>query len=52
MEDDTLSSNESNSQDMSQAVDVIWVFFCLVLVVLMQAGFASYEVGLSSVAST
>eukprot|EP00903_Cladosiphon_okamuranus_P011584 g10897.t1 len=30
---------------LAQALDVNWISFCLVLVLLMQAGFASYEVG-------
>lgn len=47
MEDETPSSIEPDVEALAQAVDVVWVFFSLILVVLMQAGFASYEVSLS-----
>eukprot|EP00903_Cladosiphon_okamuranus_P022254 g20464.t1 len=33
------------SLNVANAVDIIWIFFCLVLVTLMQPGFACYEVG-------
>lgn len=36
----------------SHAVDFTWRFFCLVLVLLLQGGFASYEVGLPFATST
>ena len=41
MEDDGEVFGEIN---VAEAVDTIWIFLCLVLVTLMQAGFASYEV--------
>eukprot|EP00903_Cladosiphon_okamuranus_P022740 g20932.t1 len=44
-EGDTFASGEPTI-DASQAVDIIWIFFCLVLVTLMQPGFACYEVRL------
>eukprot|EP00752_Nemacystus_decipiens_P005993 g5412.t1 len=42
--DDTTAFDEPN-MDVYHAVDIIWIFFCLVLVTLMQPGFACYEVG-------
>ena len=35
---------DDSSAVLAQAVDVNWLSFCLVLVILMQAGFACYEV--------
>ncbi|CAM9692436.1 unnamed protein product [Scytosiphon promiscuus] len=45
MEGEASYTLEPNVEVLAQAVDAIWVFFCQILVVLMQAGFASYEVG-------
>eukprot|EP00903_Cladosiphon_okamuranus_P015094 g13962.t1 len=49
-------SNESSvlisNADLAQAVDVTWLFICFVLVLLMQAGFACYEVGAIRAASS
>eukprot|EP00903_Cladosiphon_okamuranus_P011586 g10899.t1 len=39
------SPASENLSVLAQADDVTWIFFCLVLVILMQAGFACYEVG-------
>eukprot|EP00752_Nemacystus_decipiens_P014586 g12990.t1 len=43
MEDERSASGDPGV--LAQAADITWIFFCLVLVILMQAGFASYEVG-------
>eukprot|EP00752_Nemacystus_decipiens_P014583 g12987.t1 len=51
MEDE--SSGSIPTVDVAQAVDVVWTFVCFVLVLLMQAGFACYEVGtIRAVSST
>lgn len=39
------STMETDATDWEDAVNVVWLFVPLVLVVIMQAGFASYEVG-------
>eukprot|EP00903_Cladosiphon_okamuranus_P011588 g10901.t1 len=44
MEDESPGVIEGNP-DVTRAVDSIWIFFCFMLVILMQAGFACYEVG-------
>ncbi|CBJ33654.1 Ammonium transporter [Ectocarpus siliculosus] len=44
MEGETLD-NAVDPDVTSHAVDFTWRFFCLVLVLLLQGGFASYEVG-------
>lgn len=40
------SSAAVSTVGLAQASDVVWVFVCFVLVLLMQAGFACYEVRL------
>ncbi|CAB1119548.1 unnamed protein product [Ectocarpus sp. CCAP 1310/34] len=42
MEGETLDSAVDPNMT-SHAVDFTWRFFCLVLVLLLQGGFASYE---------
>lgn len=44
MEDESPATGDPGGV-LAQAADVTWIFFCLVLVILMQAGFACYEVG-------
>ncbi|CBJ29574.1 Ammonium transporter [Ectocarpus siliculosus] len=41
MDPDTVEA----MSDLAKSIDFTWMFVCLVLVVLMQAGFAAYEVG-------
>eukprot|EP00752_Nemacystus_decipiens_P001280 g1274.t1 len=50
MEDE--SPDLERTEDVAGAVDVIWIFVSFVLVVLMQAGFACYEVGTVRAASS
>ena len=38
------SSGMNPTVDVARAVDVVWMFVCFVLVILMQGGFACYEV--------
>eukprot|EP00752_Nemacystus_decipiens_P004698 g4286.t1 len=50
MNDDTAAAADDDSVDrrvdqLTTSLDFAWLFVCFVLVVLMQAGFAAYEVG-------
>lgn len=44
MEEGSPSDAAGDPSVLGQAADVAWIFFCLVLVILMQAGFTCYEV--------
>lgn len=50
MPTDVASGTEGAGWEDS--VDVIWLFVCVVLVIIMQAGFAAYEVSPFQVLAT
>lgn len=46
MDDDAVAAAMADDDlvvELTRALDFSWLFVCLVLVVLMQAGFAAYE---------
>lgn len=46
MDDDDVATAMADGLDrVTRSLDFAWLFICVVLVILMQAGFASYEVG-------
>lgn len=45
MEEETAMTVDEAVQLMEQGLDFVWLFVCLVLVVIMQPAFAAYEVG-------
>lgn len=41
---DDPDTSVGTMSDLAKSIDFTWMFVCVVLVVLMQAGFAAYEV--------